>query len=385
MHRYTIGKKNMTLLTGIRAYHGYSTSKQGHVFNGNGADFDFPAEGTEPLHDFSFPNLNLAAFAEQIIRITDKWNITPGVRAEYIKTKADGRYRSYEQDLAGGYTFDTTLEEHRSLPRTFVIAGIGSSYKLKPSLEVYGNISQNYRSVTFSDIRVTNKSFEIDPNIEDEKGYSGDLGVRGSISEVFRFDASGFYMHYGNRIGEYNTKNELKQVIRKRGNIGAARIVGLETFMEMDILEAFNNQPKDVKTTVYSNLSLTKSEYTKSHLKNIVGNEVEYVPTLNWRAGIQTSFRKFKLTYQFSHLSDQYTDVTNEVDGGYSAVNGLVPAYTLMDLSAGYSWKWLTLEASVNNLANVSYFTRRATGYPGPGIIPGEGRSFYLTVGFKTL
>ncbi|TNE35192.1 TonB-dependent receptor, partial [bacterium] len=62
---------------------------------------------------------------------------------------------------------------------------------------------------------------------------------------------------------------------------------------------------------------------------------------------------------------------------------GLVPAYYLMDISAGWSYKWLTLEASVNNLMNVPYFTRRATGYPGPGIIPGEGRSFYLTAGVK--
>jgi len=41
------------------------------------------------------------------------------------------------------------------------------------------------------------------------------------------------------------------------------------------------------------------------------------------------------------------------------------------------------LEASVNNLGNAMYFTRRATGYPGPGILPSDGRSFFLTLQIK--
>ena len=38
---------------------------------------------------------------------------------------------------------------------------------------------------------------------------------------------------------------------------------------------------------------------------------------------------------------------------------------------------------SANNLLDAAYFTRRATGYPGPGIIPSQGRSFYLTLGIN--
>ena len=385
LHRYTLGKKNMTLLAGVRAYRGYSVSKQADVSNGNDANFDFPEESTEMLHDYTFPNVNFSAFAEQIIRINDKWNITPGIRAEYIKTEATGSYRKYETNLAGGYIYDSTKTEQRGLPRSFVIAGIGSSYKFNPKLEVYGNISQNYRSVTFDNIRTTNASFRIDPNIADERGYSADLGLRGALYEVLKFDASLFYLFYGNRIGEYDTRDEWNHVIRKRTNVGAAKITGLETFLELDVLKLWKTEHKDWNTSVYSNLSLTKSIYTKSQIDKVVGNEVEYVPFGNWRAGVQAEFKKFKLTYQFSYLGEQYTDATNAVDGGYSAVVGSVPAYSLMDLSLGYSWRWLTVEGSVNNVANVSYFTRRATAYPGPGIIPGEGRSFYLTVGFKSL
>ena len=64
-----------------------------------------------------------------------------------------------------------------------------------------------------------------------------------------------------------------------------------------------------------------------------------------------------------------------------NAVEGIIPAYHVADLSLGYTHNILTLEAGINNVTNHSYFTRRASGYPGPGIIPAEPRSFYLTVG----
>lgn len=385
LHRYSLGKKSMTLLTGIRAYNGRSTSQQGYVVSGSGADFDFPQnENTEILHDYKYPNMNYAVFAEQIFRITDKWNITPGIRAEYINTEANGNYHMRFKDNAGNVLLDSITFEKLQRPRSFVIGGIGSSYKLKPSLEAYGNISQNYRSVTFGDIRTTNASFEIDPDISDERGYSADLGLRGNINHLFRFDANVFYLSYGNKIDEYFTKKQGNIVIRKRGNVGEAHIYGIESFMEIDVLDLFKNNPQHWNSSIYSNLTFTGSKYTKSPIANVQGNQVQYVPLINWKAGIQTSWKNLKLTYQLSHLSDQYADATNAKEADYSAVNGLIPAYTLMDFSIGWNWRWLIIEGSINNVANISYFTRRATGYPGPGIISGEGRSFYLTIGVKS-
>jgi len=43
----------------------------------------------------------------------------------------------------------------------------------------------------------------------------------------------------------------------------------------------------------------------------------------------------------------------------------------------------MKLEAGVNNLLDNKFFTRRATGYPGPGIIPSIPRNWYLTLQFK--
>lgn len=382
MHHYMFFQKRQTLLTGVRAYGGYNKSLQGDVANGNGANFNFNRP-REVLSDYTFPNGNLAFFAENVFRILPNWGITPGIRYEFIRTQSNGHYKEITLDMRDSIIDETINSEQRILPRSFLIAAIGSSLQLRPDLEFYGNISQNYRSVTFSDIQVRYASFEIDPAISDEKGWSADLGTRGNIHQVLTYDMSTFYLHYGNRIGEYFFEKDNGQVIRKRGNVGVANIYGLESYLELDIMRLLRRTGKGFQLTLYNNLALTHSIYAKSMLANVQGNQLEYVPSVNWKAGLQCAYKQLKFTSQFSHLTEQYTDATNAVDGGYSGVNGLLPAYSLIDLSAGWYGNIISVEASVNNLLNSIYATRRATGYPGPGIIPGDGRGFFLTLGCK--
>lgn len=383
IHRYKAGKQENTLLAGIRAYYGHSTSAQGYVTNGGGPNFNFGnGDSTQMLHDYAFPNMNYAAFAEHIFRLGAKLNITPGIRAEFIRTQAQGSYWFRETNLADSIIYEAITIENRVLPRAFVIGGIGSGYKLNTNTEFYGNVSQNYRSVTFTDIRTMNPSFQVDSNIKDEKGWSGDLGARGSVGAL-RYDANVFYLHYGNRIGEYYYKTKNSTVIRRRSNIGMADIYGLESFLELNTLKLAGYTGDKWKLNLYSNLALTQGGYTKSILPDVVGKRVEYVPFMNLRAGIQGAWKELKLSVQMSALSDQYADATNATDPTYSAVNGPIPAYQVADISAGYTWRRYTIEGTVNNVLNAAYFTRRATGYPGPGIIPGDGRGFFLTLGAK--
>jgi len=60
-----------------------------------------------------------------------------------------------------------------------------------------------------------------------------------------------------------------------------------------------------------------------------------------------------------------------------------IPAYTVVDVSARYTYRWLTVEGTLNNALDARYFTRRAESYPGPGIIPSDGRAVYITVGVR--
>lgn len=382
LKRYGFFGVPSVLLVGARYYHGFNHSVQGQGTSGKDADFSFVDPDTYTLNDYTFPNRNMSLFAENIFHLTDQLSVVPGIRYEYINTKADGYYGSIAYDLAGNIISKTRSQEDKVKKRSFLLGGLGVSYKPTPSINIYGNISQNYRSVTFSDIRTANPSSQIDPGITDEKGYSLDLGIRSEQTALYSYDVSVFYLNYNNRIGESEQSDASNKTFRLRANIGQAIIFGLESYVEADIIKLLKDNT-NWTGVIFANTAFIKSEYKKSVLPGIQGNQVEFVPDLNLKSGARIGYKNLKASFQFTHLSDQYSDASNAVDGGLSAVVGLIPAYTVMDASLSYQYKRYKLEASVNNLADAYYYTRRATGYPGPGILPSDNRTVYLTLQVK--
>lgn len=383
LKRYFIGKKQAVFLVGGRYYHGFNHSIQGLGSRGKDADFNFINNNEGIANDYRFPNRNASAFVENIFYINDKLSITPGIRYEYIHTEANGFYGSILFDLAGNIISSSRTNETRTNARQFVLGGIGVSYKPTSHLDIYGNISQNYRSITFSDMRIANPSSVIDPNMKDERGYSIDLGVRTQETTLYNFDISAFYLNYDNRIGEVQFYDENNRVLRRRGNIGQAVIMGIESYAEGDFVKLLKQSNTTLSGVLFTNIALIHSSYKASQIAGIVGNQVEFVPNINLKTGMRLGYNNLKASLQYTYLSDQFSEATNAREGGVSAVVGLIPAYYVMDASLSYQFSKFRIEGNINNLTNNMYFTRRATGYPGPGILPSDGRSFYLTLQVK--
>jgi Fe(3+) dicitrate transport protein len=56
----------------------------------------------------------------------------------------------------------------------------------------------------------------------------------------------------------------------------------------------------------------------------------------------------------------------------------------VLDIHGGHTFRnGLELRLGVNNLMDEVYATRRAGGYPGPGVLPGNGRTFLVTLGAR--
>ncbi|MBU2045174.1 MAG: TonB-dependent receptor, partial [Bacteroidetes bacterium] len=88
-------------------------------------------------------------------------------------------------------------------------------------------------------------------------------------------------------------------------------------------------------------------------------------------------------TYLLSYTSKSFGDASNAVTPSADAVAGLIPSYTVMDLALTLRLRNVNFKAGLNNLTDERYFTKRTDEYPGPGIIPSIGRSFYIGLGFK--
>ena len=106
------------------------------------------------------------------------------------------------------------------------------------------------------------------------------------------------------------------------------------------------------------------------------------IPPFSIKTGINFKYKTFKFAYQFAYTEKHFTDATNAISVD-DATRGLIPSYNIHDLSFAYTYKRYKLQTGINNLTNNAYFTRRAAAYPGPGIIPSDGRNFYLTFGVR--
>jgi Fe(3+) dicitrate transport protein len=85
-----------------------------------------------------------------------------------------------------------------------------------------------------------------------------------------------------------------------------------------------------------------------------------------------------------SYVGETFSDANNTVAASANGQTGVIPSYTITDLTASYKLpKGISFRAGINNLTNQKYFTRRAGGYPGPGALPADGRTFFVSVGAK--
>lgn len=381
LKKYVIANKKATFLVGSKFYKANNSDFQGPGSADADANFssainDFPDYRIQG--DFRNPNLNLAFFGENIFYISDKLSVTPGARVEYIKTASNGLGIITNQDAAGNPigSIENFVDDVKE--RSFVLLGIGTSYKKNTSLEFYGNISQNYRSITFSDLNIINPSNAVDVNLEDENGFSTDIGVRGNWNNFLSYDVNLFGLFYKNRIGFLFTEippvNNLGQL---RTNIGDARILGLESVFDFNLKKVLQMN-NDFVLNYFINTSFINSEYTQAITNGILGKQVEFVPNINLKTGLKFGYKNFSTSLQYTYLSSQFTDAQNSGSGDISGIVGEIPAYSIADFSIAYKYKFAKLEGGANNFLNTKYFTRRATGYPGPGIIPSAPRNYYV-------
>ena len=385
IHNYSFLNMNTTSLLGIKYYKALNRNQQGPGSSGVGPNFnfqideffDYPAQS-----NYTYPNLNTAIFGEQLMYISDKLSVTPGFRFEYIKTESLGYVKRINLDQAGNVILNQTEYYDDLRERSFLLLGLGASFKPNSFIEFYGNISQNYRSVTFADISIINPAFVINPDISDEKGYTMDIGTRGKIKNLISYDLSLFSLLYDDRIGFLQKLFPDGNVRSERGNIGRARIFGFESIVDFNVFKILDID-SEINANLFFNTSLIDSKYTQSDANGIEGNRVEFVPRFNFKSGFKLSYKKIMFNLLYSYISDQFTDATNAELGNLSGVIGLIPEYDILDFGCSYDMDSIILEAGVNNIFDNSYFTRRATGYPGPGIIPSPPRNFYLTMQYN--
>jgi Fe(3+) dicitrate transport protein len=390
VYKYKLGKTSHNLAFGARAYQATTTRKQ----NGNGttaSDFDLSVN-PDYTRNIKFKTENIAFFAENQFRVTENFSATPGVRFEHITSSGAGLFAV---NNGANVNFDAA-----TIVRNKTLFGLGLEYKFA-STNVYANISQAYRPILFSDLTPPAVTDVIDPNLKDASGYNADLGYRGNINNYINFDIGLFYLQYNNRIGgvrQFTNNDPSQGTFLYRTNLGTTVNKGIESFFNINITRFLNVDNKVGNVDFFASMSFIDSRYTDFETftttgtppntvitsSNLDGKRVENAPRYIHNLGLSWGKNNISTTLQYRLTGKIFTDANNTTTPSANGVTGMLDKYNVFDFSSEYKFlENYNIKAGINNVFDEAYATRRSTGYPGPGILPGEGRTFYISVGAK--
>ena len=380
---YKIGKSKNSLSAGGRYFRG-TTDRFQNGKGDTGFDYNLDILNSYPT-DLDFLTTNVAFFAENIFRIGKNFLVVPGIRMEFINNTANGRL-----NMTGNNELKINGQNKT---RQFILPGIGAEYHIGQT-EIYGNYSQAYRPVLFSDLIGNPTLDEIDQNLKDAKGFNIDLGYRGRIKDFLFFDISGYVLQYNNRVGLITQQRLDGNFYNLRTNVGNSTSKGVEGLLEFSPVKFFKINPAFGNVTVFASLAYINAKYQNMRVvvkegnslveTNLKNKRIENAPEQIYRTGITYSKKQLTVTVQYSYVSEAFSDANNSRTATSSGVNGPIPAYKLVDVSGTYKFnERFFVKGGVNNLLNEKYFTRRASGYPGPGLMPAEPINYFVTVGLK--
>lgn len=372
LQNYKLGKQKHAFSAGVR-YSDSRTHRQQKGLGTTGNDFDLSLVSPY-LVDLNFTTINYAFCAENLFRITSKFSITPGVRYEIIKTNMEG-----EINFAAA-PFD--YNKDRNMP----LGGLGLQYNLKGENNIYANATQAYRPILYSDLTPGATYDVIDPDMTDSKGFNSDLGIRGKLKEFLIYDIGYYYLQYGDRIGALALTDTAGNSYVYKTNVGTSVAQGVEALIEFHPTAFGGLRPRMGDLGIFVSAAYDNAVYkdaiTTANGQDVQleGNKLENAPDWIVRSGLIYNYKWLSTTLQGSYVSEIYSDALN-TESSANAVVGVVPSYFIIDWNTTVRFSSYNFKLGINNLNDEVYFTRRINNYPGPGILPGDGRSFYISLG----
>ncbi len=300
--------------------------------------------GTNDRHRIDSAD-SVAAYVQSRIEVTERLAVTPGLRIEDYEQKQ----LILTQNNASAATSNTEF-----------LPGVGATFDVTSAAQIYGGV---YRAFSPASNGVALDGLT-DQNLDGERSTNYEIGIRGAEGAL-SYEVAAFAMDFSNQVVTGNSDPNLSQ-----SNAGETEHYGMEFVLGYDFGAGFS---------VNSNATwIPTSEFRTGTFE---GNRLPYAPKILANIGLNYTVDRLQTALTAHHRGEQYGDPSNQVDLPTGAAGGiwggLLPAYTVFDLTAQYNIdQSFTVFGAVKNITDKKYIAGLRQ-----GIYVGPERS--LEVGFR--
>ena len=369
-----------TLLTGVDADRSFTTNN----------DFTFPAVPGLPAGSYDQINVydpkkfvartdipdatnirkretpinRFGVYAQDLVKLSSKFNLLAGVRWSYVQTVGIDSTNI----MTGTKTKGVTRNDNAFSPR------FGLVYKPAESTSLFASYASSFTVNTGTDIYGSS----LPPSVIDqyEAGIKNDF-FKGILSVNLTF-----YHIVNNNLaqtaafdkdGNQNSNTSIKVLSGQTKSDGVELDLAAQPITGLSILAGYS----------YNNARYTKTDTTKGSF--LEGEKLVNNPTNTTNGSIFYTFNKgglrgFKFGATLLYIGDRLGGNNNTV-GQTQTYSRVIPVdgYTVVDVSAGYIYKKLSVIAKLSNITNtLNYYV-----HENYSINPLPPRQFVATVSYK--
>lgn len=297
-----------------------------------------------------------SAYLQNEAEISDKFSFNAGLRIEDFNYERE----IFRRNFAGLGIRDTALVAESNVVE--IIPGVGFNYKPTQMLTVFGGVHKGFAPPRTKDA-ITSTGDALD--LEAEKSWNYELGLRSSVTPWLFMEATGFLMDFSNQI--IPVAESAGGVGFGVVNAGATRHQGIETAIAVDISQLLSSQKWSILYDV--NLTYVDAYYSEDRFVsdvNIKGNRTPYAPEwlLNSSMSVESN-SGFGARLTANYVGSQFGDELNTVEPSMDGTIGEIPSYLVMDAVLSYKvagWN-SSFNLSVKNITDERYIsTRRPQG-----------------------
>ncbi len=280
---------------------------------------------------------SIALHLHNRIQFSDRFALTPGVRLE-----------TYEQERR----VLTNDNETAETSNTEFLPGVGTTYALAPSAQLYGGV---YRAFSPASNGVALDGMT-DQLLEAERSTNFEVGVRGTRGAL-NYELALFRMDFQNQVVTGNSDPRLS-----RSNAGATLHQGAEAALGYRLAQGLGLSG-----------NVTWVPVSRFESGENAGNRIPYAPRVLANLSLDLQRGPLRSNLLVHHRGEQFGDETNSreipVNAAGGIWGGLMPAYTLLDVTAQWQATGsLSVFGALKNLTDKRYITGLRQGiYLGPG------------------